>query len=110
MKKDISVALKDLFPKIKVKDILDHYGVKYQTKGDELSISCVFHEKLRGKKDTHPSLNVNVRKKLFNCLSCPAKGNIYALVQQLEITYGEKDSCSFIDAVKIICDVSNVDF
>lgn len=110
MQKDLKTALKDLYPKIKPKDILDHYNVRYEVKGDELNMPCIFHEKLRGKKDNHPSLNVNMRKKVFNCLSCPAKGNMYSLVQQLEITYGGKESCSFMDAVKVICEISNVRF
>lgn len=107
--KSMKSVLKEIFPKIVVKDILDYYNVHYEPKGDEFVVSCMFHEITRGKADRNPSLSINANKKLYNCLSCPAQGNIYQLVMQLEINSGKK-SCSFIGAVKKICEINKIEF
>jgi DNA primase len=105
--KSLKQVLDEVFPLISVKKILDYYSVNYTPRGDEYVTNCVFHERYRGKVDKNPSLNINSKKKLFNCFSCPAKGNIYQLVMQLELDSGKK-SCSFSDAFKKICEIHNI--
>lgn len=56
--------------------LLERYGLmssattKHTEKGTELRLSCPFHE------DATPSLSVNVRRGIFYCFGCRAKGDV----------------------------------
>jgi DNA primase len=106
-------VVKDVQRQCVVKKILDYYEIKYQVRtgkhGEEYVTNCIFHETLRGKPDTHPSLSINSDKKLYNCWSCPAKGNIFQFVMQCELLYSEKKSCSFHEALLKICEICNIE-
>ena len=60
------------------KTVLDHYGIEYQEKGNELVALCPFHE------DSSPSFRANEEKKAFNCFGCKASGNIIEFVVRKE--------------------------
>lgn len=54
---------------MKVSD-LKRKGIKVaQVRGDEVLAHCPFHQ------DSHPSFALNLRKKVFYCYACGAKGN-----------------------------------
>ena len=62
--------------------VLAHYGFETKANGrQQVKIHCPFHE------DANPSCGVNLEKKVFNCFSCHAKGNIldfFAMMEGLE--------------------------
>lgn len=53
--------------------------VRNQT-GDEILVLCIFHQ------ESNPSMNINIRKGVFLCRSCGAKGNMDALAKALNTT------------------------
>lgn len=59
--------------------LLKHLTVKTKS-GFEWLCLCPYHE------DTTPSFSVNIRKKLFICYACGAKGNMAQLLQHLGVT------------------------
>jgi len=86
----------------KVKDstdfesVLDFYGVGYQGKGEQLTISCPFH------KEKTPSCKVHTGKKVFNCFGCGAGGNILEFIV-LKENGNPKDSADFrLGALKAV--------
>lgn len=92
-----------------VPDVLSYYGIEYTQRKNEYLIRCIFHEELAGRIDKNPSLSINADKKVYNCWSCPAKGNIISFVQQCEKYFNQSD-CTFNEAVKIICSIMNIDY
>lgn len=59
--------------------LLKHLTVKSKS-GFEWLCLCPYHE------DTSPSFSINIRKKLFICYACGAKGNMNQLLEHLGIT------------------------
>lgn len=64
--------------------LLDHYGFETKSTGrTQTKICCPFHE------DANPSCGINLEKKVFNCFSCGAKGNVldfFALMEGFDPT------------------------
>ena len=60
--------------------VLQHYQIMTKGEGDEIRCLCPFHD------DEHPSMSVNVDKKVFTCHadSCGEKGNILEFVDLME--------------------------
>ena len=58
--------------------VLDHYGIEYTEKGEELGARCPFHE------DSSPSFRANTEKNIFNCFGCKAKGNVLDFVARMD--------------------------
>src|SRR4051795_5073962 len=58
--------------------VLSYYGVALRGHGDQRKALCPFHA------DTKPSLNVNLRKRVFNCYPCGDGGDIIKFVAKKE--------------------------
>ena len=59
--------------------VLEHHGFDVKQNGqDQVKICCPFHE------DKNPSCGFNSKKRVFNCFSCGAKGNILDFVARME--------------------------
>lgn len=56
---------------------------------------CPFHN------DSNPSLTVSYEKQIYKCFSCGASGNVFTFVKEYE-------GISFIEAVKKVCQLSNL--
>ncbi|MEJ8563274.1 CHC2 zinc finger domain-containing protein [Yoonia sp. GPGPB17] len=62
-----------------VSAVLSHYGFDVKPNGqDQVKICCPFHD------DHKPSCGLNLKKGVFNCFSCQAKGNILDFVARME--------------------------
>lgn len=60
-------------------EVLAHFGIQMKTNGqDQVKIHCPFHD------DSNPSCGVNLSKKLFQCWSCKAKGNVLDFYARME--------------------------
>jgi len=95
----------------KVKDatdfetVLSFYGIDYKGKGEQLTISCPFHN------EKTPSCKVHSGKKVFNCFGCGAGGNVLEFIVMKE--HGNpKDSADFrkgaLKAVEIMGDTDRM--
>lgn len=91
--------------RISVKELLDYYGVNYVVDGDECHMHCVDV----AHNDRNPSMNFNIDKKVYNCLSCSAKGNWYTFITNAEKKYNNR-SLSVSDKLKIGAEISGVTF
>jgi CHC2 zinc finger len=58
--------------------VLAFYNIQHRGRGDQRKALCPFHN------DTKPSLNVNLRKKVFNCYPCGDGGDIIKFVAKKE--------------------------
>src|SRR3954447_7108880 len=58
--------------------VLRYYGIALRGRGDQRKALCPFHA------DTKPSLNVNLRKRVFNCYPCGDGGDIIKFVAKKE--------------------------
>ena len=63
-------------------EVLAHFGFETKANGKhQVKIHCPFHD------DANPSCGINLDKKVFNCFSCQAKGNVldfFAMMEGLE--------------------------
>lgn len=60
-------------------EVLAHFGFQTKANGqDQVKIHCPFHD------DSNPSCGVNLSKKLFQCWSCKAKGNVLDFYARME--------------------------
>lgn len=60
-------------------EVLAHFGFQTKANGqDQVKIHCPFHD------DSNPSCGVNFTKKLFQCWSCKAKGNVLDFYARME--------------------------
>lgn len=58
--------------------VLAHYGIALTGAGDQKIGLCPFHT------DTRPSLNVNIKKRVFNCFVCGEGGNVIDFVERVD--------------------------
>jgi DNA primase len=72
-------------------DVLKHYGLKLSRKGEELVGLCPFHA------DTKPSFRLNLKKGVFHCFGCSAKGNVIDFVSR-------KEGCTIRRAAELVVD------
>lgn len=57
---------------------------------DEIQGHCPAHERITGKKDSHPSWSVNIKTGLHGCWSCGFKGQFASIVvEQLGCSYDD---------------------
>ena len=108
-KRSYPEVVKEVMRDADVLKIIKHYDISYQLKKDEILLSCMFHANNTGKVDKNPSLSVNIDKKLYNCWSCPAKGNIIQFVMECEVSYADMKTCSFHDALLKVCEICNIE-
>jgi len=60
-------------------EVLAHFGFQTKANGqDQVKIHCPFHD------DSNPSCGVNLSKKVFQCWSCKAKGNVLDFFAKME--------------------------
>lgn len=60
-------------------EVLAHFGFQTKANGqDQVKIHCPFHD------DSNPSCGVNLPKKVFQCWSCKAKGNVLDFFAKME--------------------------
>ena len=60
-------------------EVLAHFGFQTKANGqDQVKIHCPFHD------DSNPSCGVNLSKKVFQCWSCKAKGNVLDFYARME--------------------------
>ena len=60
-------------------EVLAHFGFQTKANGqDQVKIHCPFHD------DSNPSCGVNLAKKVFQCWSCKAKGNVLDFFAKME--------------------------
>ena len=59
--------------------VLDHYRLKpAASSGDQCSMLCPFHE------ETKPSCKLDLKRNIFHCFGCEAKGNVLEFVARME--------------------------
>ncbi len=59
--------------------VLEHYGFDTRRNGqDQVKVCCPFHD------DKNPSCGFNTAKRVFNCFSCGAKGNVLDFIARME--------------------------
>ena len=60
-------------------EVLAHFRFETKANGqDQVKIHCPFHD------DSNPSCGVNLSKKVFQCWSCKAKGNVLDFYAKME--------------------------
>jgi DNA primase len=68
------IDYRQLRANITIAEVLDLLGfVVVERKGDQVRGQCPFHEPSAGGK--HRSFSANLRKNLFHCFKCQARGN-----------------------------------
>lgn len=77
---------------MEVIDVLEHYGVYYETSRNpsQILILCPFHD-----DQNLGSAGFNIDKGVFHCFSCDAGGNIYQFVAEME-------GCSIKEAERLL--------
>lgn len=68
------VDFKEVRSKVRFSEVLDRYAVQLRVKGDQLVGFCPLPSH-QGKR-TSPSFSVNLKKNIFQCFGCGAKGNV----------------------------------
>ena len=90
-------VIKKIVDRIDIIEFMKSCGVvmKASCVSETLAL-CPFH------KDTHPSLSINKKKKLYKCFACGASGNIFTFIRQKEgITYFPDAVCRAAEFVGI---------
>lgn len=83
--------------------VLDHYGLEYTRKGDQIRMLCPFHE------DTEPSLSITLVKtgkakaNTYYCFGCHAKGSLIDFGANME---NDTSSAGLRAAAEVIAGVS----
>ncbi len=69
------IDFKELRQKLDFEKVLQHYGVEIKRKGDQHQGFCPLptHE---GERKKSESFSANLKRGIFQCFSCQAKGNI----------------------------------
>src|SRR5690349_21888953 len=62
--------------------VLAHYGLSPVGSGDQLRISCPWHE------DQHPSCSLNIEKGVWKCHAGCGDGNLLEFVHRMETKEG----------------------
>src|SRR3954470_19794107 len=87
MEKNARIDFKDLKERTKggFPVVLAHYGLSPIGSGDQVRITCPFHD------DERPSCSINRAEGVWNCKagSCGLSGNLLDFVQRLEALRGE---------------------
>ncbi|MDE7112516.1 MAG: hypothetical protein K2N92_02860, partial [Malacoplasma sp.] len=90
-----SSFISDFLNSISIVDVVQNY-INVSKKGQNYWALCPFHA------DKNPSLSVSQTKHIFKCFVCNTKGNAINFVMLFK-------KCSFIDALKEIKTILNID-
>lgn len=83
------INFKELRAKLDFEQVLRHYGVEVKRKGDQHHGFCPLPSH-QGKKNS-PSFSANLKRGIFQCFGCGAKGNILefaAMMEKVSLTDG----------------------
>lgn len=76
--KTCSVDFQAIKDRARFETVLAHYGVILHGAGAEQSAMCPFH------RETRPSFRANLKRSVFYCFGCEAKGDILDFVARME--------------------------
>lgn len=76
------INFKELRAKLDFEQVLRHYGVEAKRKGDQHHGFCPLPNH-QGKKNS-PSFSANLKRGIFQCFGCGAKGNILEFAAMME--------------------------
>lgn len=82
--------------------VLNHYGFTFPAGKPQVTVHCPFHD------DGKPSCGVNLDKKLFNCWSCKASGNILDFVTMME-GLDPNNNQDLRAGAKFVCETFDID-
>lgn len=88
-------VINDILNSTNIVDIVGKY-ISLKKKGSSYFGLCPFHN------DTHPSLSVSPKKKIFKCFVCGTKGNVFNFVSKIE-------NISYLEAVKKVAEFIGYD-
>ena len=91
----LSSLIEDIRNSTNIVDVISHY-IQLKKKGSSYFGLCPFHP------DTHPSLSISPKKKIFKCFVCGAKGDVFSFVSKYE-------KISYLQAVKKVAELTNYD-
>src|SRR3954462_1502491 len=80
--------------------VLSYYGIELRGRGDQRKALCPFHA------DTKPSLNVNLRKRVFNCYPCGDGGDIIKFVAKKE--YSGDPAGHLLEAAEKLAEICGI--
>ena len=92
---NLSNLIDDIRHSTNIIDVISHY-ISLKKKGSSYFGLCPFHQ------DTHPSLSISPKKKIWKCFVCGAKGDVFKFVSLYE-------KVSYIEAVKKVAELINYD-
>ena len=92
---NLSSLIEDIRNSTNIVDVISHY-IQLKKKGSSYFGLCPFHP------DTHPSLSISPKKKIFKCFVCGAKGDVFSFVSKYE-------KISYLQAVKKVAELTNYD-
>jgi DNA primase len=104
------VNFKELRSKLDFEQVLRHYGVEVKRKGDQHHGFCPL-PKHEGRKNS-PSFSANLKKGIFQCFGCGAKGNILefaALMEKINLEDGAAFREVALDLQRQFCASSDSD-
>lgn len=73
--------------------VLAHYQIGFKSGDSDFKVTCPFHD------DSKPSCSINPKKKIFQCFSCSAKGNILDFVCQMEDTTSLRTGAKVLQSI-----------
>ena len=92
---NLSSLIEDIRNSTNIVDVISHY-IQVKKKGSNYFGLCPFHP------DTHPSLSISPKKKIFKCFVCGVKGDVFSFVSKYE-------KISYLQAVKKVAELTNYD-
>lgn len=92
---NLSCLIEDIRNSTNIVDVISHY-ISLKKKGSSYFGLCPFHP------DTHPSLSISPKKKIFKCFVCGTKGDVFSFVSKYE-------KISYLQAVKKVAELTNYD-
>src|SRR5256885_1006465 len=76
------IDFRELRSKLRFADVLEHYKVHLNVKGDKASGFCPLPTHQGQRKS--PSFSVSLERGIFQCFGCQAKGNVLDFACQME--------------------------
>lgn len=92
---NLSSLIEDIRNSTNIVDVISHY-ISLKKKGSSYFGLCPFHP------DTHPSLSISPKKKIFKCFVCGTKGDVFSFISKYE-------KISYLQAVKKVAELTNYD-
>jgi hypothetical protein len=82
----------DILRKIDILSLLRSFGIEVEDKGESYIARCPFH---KAKEKEGKSLSISKEKKIYNCFSCGASGDLVDFVIKIR-------NCSFDEAINYL--------